>query len=104
MDLDDNFNFMFDFVYEFNHNFEIDFDLNIVVDSVFAVLRQGLRHPHIGLVVFSCAEDSENYGILLNHILDLKNLGFMSHDLFSKDFTNIDDIMSNSLTIAGQSF
>ena len=49
-------------------------------------------------------EDFENYDILLSYILDLKDLGFMSHDLFSKDFTNIDYSMSNSLIIAGQSF
>ena len=46
MSLDDNFNFMFDFAYELNHSLEIDFDFNIVVDSVFAVLCQGRRHPH----------------------------------------------------------
>ena len=63
--MDDNFNFMFDFAYEFNHNLEIDFDLNIVVDSVFAVLHQGLTHPHFDLQCFlSYAEDFENYDIL----------------------------------------
>ena len=47
VNLDDSFNFMFDFACELNHNFEIDFDLNVVVDSVLAVLRQGLGHPRI---------------------------------------------------------
>ena len=48
-------------------------------------------------------EDFESYGILLNYTIDLKNLGFMSYGLFSKDFTNIDYVTLSFLIIAGRS-
>ena len=40
-------------------------------------------------------EDCENYGIFSNHILDVKDMDFMSYDVFPNDFTNIDYIMSS---------
>ena len=51
----------------------------------------------------SYAEDFGNCGILLNYIFNLKNLGFMPHDLFSKDFINADYVTLSSLVIVGRS-
>ena len=45
------------------------------------------------LQCFTRMEDFENYGILLNYIIDLNDVDFMSYGLFSNDFTNIDYIM-----------
>ena len=103
MNSDGDFNFMFDFAYELSHNFESDFDLIIVVDSVFTVLHQGLRHPHFDLRCFlSYVEDFENYGILSNYIFDLKNLGFVSYDLFSR-ISQTSSTAWPTLIIAGRS-